>query len=173
MSCIVFSTTTFKNSKVDSLAVEINSDLKSKNIDSSYLNVGELNLPICDGYTCYEDPNVISLQKRTQKADGFIFCSPVYNYDVNAICKNLIELCGQSFIDKPVGIAVVAGGEKSYMSPIGFINSLMLDFRCLIIPRFIYATGADYSENNVLSSDDIKKRISQLTAYYKKLVHVK
>lgn len=169
MSCIVFSSTSNKNSKVDVLANEINSCLEQLDIRSTYINIGQLDLPICDGYTCYKDKKVIELQKVTHQASGFIFCSPVYNYDVNAVCKNLIELCGQSLTDKPVGLALVAGGEKSYMSPLGFINSLMLDFRCLIIPRFIYATNADFTKDNILSSEEIKKRISMLASSYKKL----
>jgi len=31
------------------------------------------------------------------------------------------------------------------MSIMGLANSLMLDFRCLIIPRFVYAKGEDFA----------------------------
>ena len=172
MSCIVFSSTYNKSGKVDALAKSINNSLNNLNVNSTYINICQLELPICDGYTCYKDSKVINLQQQTKQADGFIFCSPIYNYDVNAICKNLIELCGQSFIDKPIGVAVVAGGTRSYMAPLSFINSLMIDFRCLVIPRFIYATNADFNKKNEIINQDISDRIITLSSAYKKLENV-
>ena len=164
MSCIIFSSTYTKTSKVDKIAKKLTESFESNLFKATYLNVGELDLPICDGYHCYQNPRVIEMQQQVSSASSFIFCSPVYNYDVNAVCKNLIELFGQGLKDKVVGIAVVAGGEKSYMAPMGFINSLMLDFRCVVMPRFIYATGTDFDNENNLISDDIQKRIDQLVS---------
>ena len=172
MSCIIFSSIHSTSSKVDQLALKIHDIFSKKDIKSTHINIGQLDLPICDGYSCYSDPKVKTLQEEVSKASGFIFCSPVYCYDVNAICKNLMELCGQGFKNKPAGIAVVAGGSKSYMAPLSFINSLMLDFRSLIIPRFIYATGDDFNTNNQVCSADIEKRINQLADAYSKLVSI-
>ena len=72
--------------------------------------------------------------------------------------------------NKLIGLVVNAGAEKSYMAPLGFINSLMLDFRCLIIPRFVYSTSNDFDKNNQINNDDLLKRIDQLTDYYAKLL---
>ena len=41
------------------------------------------------------------------------------------------------------------------------MNSLMLDYRCIIIPRFVYAVGNDFDENKIVS-EDIKERIISL-----------
>ena len=70
-----------------------------------------------------------------------IVAAPVYNYDVSASAKNMIELTGNAWEDKMVGFLCAAGGMSSYMSVMAYANSLMLDFRCVIIPRFVYATG--------------------------------
>ena len=37
---------------------------------------------------------------------------------------------------------------SSYMSVMAYANSLMLDFRCVIIPRFVYATGSAFAEGS-------------------------
>jgi FMN reductase len=37
----------------------------------------------------------------------------------------------------------------------------MLDFRCIILPRFIYATGGDFGDGKIASAE-IKKRVKQL-----------
>jgi FMN reductase len=39
------------------------------------------------------------------------------------------------------------------MSIMGLANSLMLDFRCLIIPRFVYAKGDDFSATKEPTAD--------------------
>ena len=49
------------------------------------------------------------------------------------------------------------------MSAMGLANSLMLDFRCLIIPRFIYATGEAF-EGTQLTDEAIELRMDQLVA---------
>ncbi len=66
---------------------------------------------------------------------------PVYNYDVNAVAKNFIELMGEDALgNKTVGFMLSAGGGGSYMAVMPFANSLMLDFRCWIVPRFLYVS---------------------------------
>ena len=63
---------------------------------------------------------------------------------------------------------VTAGGFGSYMSPVSFINSLMLDFRCLVLPDFVYSTEADF-ENSKITNGDLPKRISHLLSRQVKL----
>ena len=92
-----------------------------------------------------------------------LLASPVYNYDVNAVAKNAIELTGRAWTGKVVGIMLAAGGQGSYMSAMGVANSLMLDFRCIIVPRFIYATGESF-EGSRLADESIQQRVEQLVA---------
>jgi FMN reductase len=47
------------------------------------------------------------------------------------------------------------------MSIMSLANSLMLDFRCLIIPRFVYVTGADFA-NGQLANASTRQRIRHL-----------
>jgi FMN reductase len=47
------------------------------------------------------------------------------------------------------------------MSIMGLANSLMLDFRCLIIPRFVYAKGDDFAAK-AHPTADLAARIMQL-----------
>ena len=49
------------------------------------------------------------------------------------------------------------------MSVMSLANSLMLDFRCLIVPRFVYATGDDFSGASI-SNPKITARLTQLLA---------
>ncbi|MEM1212411.1 MAG: NAD(P)H-dependent oxidoreductase [Planctomycetota bacterium] len=103
-------------------------------------------LPVCDGVSAYGDPNARALAEAGQQADAVLLTTPVYNYDVNAAAKNAVELAGRNWSGKPVGFACAAGGKSSYMSVMGLANSLMLDFRCHIVPRFVYATADDFGD---------------------------
>ena len=118
-------------------------------------------LPACDGATAYGDANVGELSKLISAADGILIASPVYNYDVNAAIKNAVELTGKAWTGKVVGMMLAAGGQGSYMSAMGLANSLMLDFRCHIVPRFIYATGESF-EGNDLADESIENRVETL-----------
>ena len=49
----------------------------------------------------------------------------------------------------------------SFMSIMSLANSLMLDFRCLIIPRIVYAMRSDFADGEVISAE-LQKRIREL-----------
>ena len=128
--------------------------------DAKIIDFQKISFPICDGDKCYDDPIVEGLKDDIKNSSSILIASPIYNFDLNAVAKNLIELTGQAWIDKLVGFISAAGGKGSYMSPMSFANSLMLDFRCIIIPRFVYADKNCF--NNGKISDDIEDRIKEL-----------
>lgn len=126
-----------------------------------WVDLADISLPLCDGHSAYRDPAVGFLSGLISGAQGILIASPVYNYDVNANLKNLIELTGRAWQDKVVGLMCAAGGAGSYMSLMPFANSLMLDFRCLILPRFVYAMGSAFNHES-LEDPEIQQRIEAL-----------
>ena len=153
-----------------SCSLNINSrSRKLAEIASSYysdagvnlIDLSKIELPFCDGDLCYDNDEVDKLKNLISSAHSIIVAGPIYNYDLNAAAKNLIELTGRSWTDKIVGFICAAGGKGSYMSPMYFMNSLVLDFRCIIVPRFVYADKSYFSETNDVS-EVIKDRIKKL-----------
>lgn len=118
-------------------------------------------LPFCDAEGAYADSNVAKWSEAIASARVVIMAAPIYNYDVNAALKNLIEMTGGVWENKIVGFLCAAGGHSSYMSVMGFANSLMLDFRSIVIPRFVYATDPDF-KNGKLTSEEVLGRLKQL-----------
>jgi FMN reductase len=116
---------------------------------------------LCDADVCYTNPAAQNLKKAIDAADGILVAAPVYNYDVAAAAKNMIELTGDAWEDKIVGFLCAAGGMSSYMSVMAYANSLMLDFRTVIIPRFVYATGQAF-DNDKLKDAEVGKRIEEV-----------
>ncbi len=139
--------------------------LKKAKVTCEWLDISRLDLPLCDADTCYNAPSAKNLTTAIEKADGIMIATPVYNYDVSAAAKNMVELTGSAWEDKIVAFLCAAGGMSSYMSVMSFANSLMLDFRCLIIPRFVYATGASFSGDKIIDTK-IAKRIGQVAAEF-------
>ena len=125
------------------------------------VDLREFVLPLCDGEAAYGHPHVATLSALIEGARVVILATPIYNYDANAAAKNLVELTGSSWENKTVGFVCAAGGHSSYMSIMSLANSLMLDFRCLIIPRFVYAKGEDFMAKSQPTAD-LAARIAQL-----------
>ena len=135
--------------------------LKRRGADVEWIDISGLDLPLCDADKCYLNPAAQNLKKTIDGADGIIVAAPVYNFDVSAAAKNMIELTGSAWEDKIAGFLCAAGGMSSYMSVMAYANSLMLDFRTIIIPRFVYATGNSF-DGDKLVDEKIETRIRQV-----------
>jgi FMN reductase len=130
-------------------------------IDCEWLDLRDLDLPLCDADKCYASAGAGKLNKAIHAAEGIIVAAPVYNYDVAATAKNMIELSGKAWEDKIVGFLCAAGGMSSYMSVMAYANSLMLDFRTIIVPRFVYATGRSFDDDK-LTDDEVARRVREV-----------
>ena len=108
------------------------------------------------------------LGQSLAEADAVVLAVPIYNFDMNSAAKNAIELAGRQLEDKVAGFLCSAGGQKSYMSVMAVANSLMLDFRTIILPRFVYATGEDF-EGDGSPSPYIEARVEQFGDEFLKL----
>jgi NAD(P)H-dependent FMN reductase len=134
---------------------------QSEGIAAQMIDLRGLPLPFCDGESAYDHQLVATLSRAISVARVVILATPIYNYDASAALKNLIELTGDSWEDKIVGFLCAAGGAMSYMSIMSLANSLMLDFRCLIIPRIVYATSQDFTDWD-LTSTVLRERVREL-----------
>ena len=148
-------------SRSHALAVAAGEALAAIGAAHELLDLREWDLPICDGKACYDHPSIGPVTERVAAAAAVLIASPVYNYDLNAAAKNFVELTGRAWGEKPVGFLCAAGGHRSYMSPIGLANSLMFDFRCHIVPRYVYATKDDFTAPGA-PSPELAGRIRQL-----------
>lgn len=126
-----------------------------------WLDLATLQLPPCDAGPCYSHPAAQQASAVIRQAEAILLATPIYNYDVSASAKNLVELTGKAWQGKVVGFLASAGGQGSYMSLLGLANSLMLDFRSIIIPRFVFATEKAVADNQIVDPE-IARRIGEL-----------
>ena len=132
------------------------------------IDLREYVLPLCDGEAAYEHPHVTTLSAMIEAARVIVVATPIYNYDANATAKNLLELTGGAWENKTVGFLCAAGGASSYMSIMGLATCLMLDFRCVIVPRFVYATGDAFADGRIVDAE-VGARIAELARFTARL----
>ena len=161
---LVFSTSLHPTSRSRILASVALAELRDHGVPCELIDLSCLDpLPPCNGDDCYSHETVGELAGKIASASGILIAAPIYNYDVSAACKNLIELTGSSWNDKVVALVCSAGGQGSYMAPMSFLGSLMLDFHCLIVPRFVYTTDDCFTDDQI-NNDVISERIKELTS---------
>lgn len=161
MKFLVISASLNPESNSRLLARTAHAELTAAGHDVTLLDLRELPLPLCDGSTAYKHPGTATARALISGADGILVTTPIYNYDANAALKNLVELTGKAWENKVVGFACAAGGGSSYMGIMALANSLMLDFRCTIVPRFVYSTEADFSGETITNAD-VARRTQEL-----------
>ncbi len=164
---LIIATSLNPDSKSQQLAQLALDQAKTLKLEADLLDLRQFTLPLAGTDAAWDDPIVQQVKTQMQQYNRFIFSIPIYNYDGNAAAKNLLELCGGSYLEGAIaGFICAAGGKNSYMSALGMMNSLMLDFRVWIAPRFVYATdqdwnGLDWRDVKSLSSD-LKTRLGNL-----------
>ncbi|MDZ4833268.1 MAG: NAD(P)H-dependent oxidoreductase [Candidatus Melainabacteria bacterium] len=163
MPYLVISTSLNPESKSYLLAREAFQQLSDGGHEVEFLDLRKVKLPLCDGADCYSRPNVAKVRAKIEKATCILVGVPIYNYDCGAAAKNLVELTGRAWADKTVGFLCAAGGRSSYMSVMSFANSLMLDFRCLVIPRFVYADKSAFDANTI-ADNTLVERVGEFVA---------
>lgn len=137
--------------------------LQARGVPSTFHDLRETRLPSCGPPESYDDPNARGIRERVARSSHLLIAAPVYNYQLSSSAKNLVELVGrEGLTGKTVGLLCSAGGRGSYMAPMTFANSLMLDFRCWIVPRFVYAVPEDFDDHGELANPEIGKRIGAM-----------
>lgn len=130
----------------------------------SLVDLRSYKLPFCGTAECWGDQEVGRLRGDLKNGTHLIFAIPIYNYSVSAATKNLVELMGKDiFTGRTVGFICAAGGRGSLMAVMAFANALMLDFRCWIAPRFVYAADDDFDGANLVETAALE-RIDLLVA---------
>lgn len=162
MKIAILSSSLNPQSRSRVLAREAEAHLKTRSVEVDLIDLQTLGpLPLAGAAGSWDGEAVANLEARLSAAQGILIAAPVYTYDLNAAVKNVAELAGGGFEDKPVGFLLAAGGFGSYMSVMSFANSLMLDFRSFILPRFVYALKESVSGDTIVDPK-ITQRVHEL-----------
>lgn len=166
MTICILSCSLHPQSRSYVLARQAEANLQALGADVKFYDLRDYEMDFCGKPEARNKPIVEELKVEIQNASAILMSVPIYNFYANAVAKNVIELTGRSWIYKVVGFMCAAGGQASYMSIMNIANSLMLDFRCVIVPRFVYALGSafgnDRTEDMFIQDEDILERLDEL-----------
>lgn len=168
MKALVIACSLSPTSRSARLAARLAEAWTARGAEVELVDLREHPLPFCDADACYDDPEVQTLAAKIEAADAVALAVPIYNYDVGGAARNLIAVTGSAWNEKLVGLLGTAGGERSYMSLLPLANSLMLDFRCLVVPRFVYASRHSFQDGE-LNDSGIEQRIDALAGELQRL----
>lgn len=157
----IIATSLSEDSKSQVLARNFEELLNKDGVECERFDLREMDLPFAGPAKSWESVDAKKLADSVGKSSHVVFAVPIYCYDVNSAAKNVIELIGRSFSKKVIGFICSAGGSNSYMAVLGLANHLMLDFRSIIVPRFLYVDGDSWVDENSLGPE-IRDRMERL-----------
>ena len=148
MKTIIISSSTSSSSKSFILCKEVLIKLKERNIDCDLLDVRDLDLK-----TSHESktPSMLEAIEKINKADNLVIGMGVHNYSINDSLKIILDTCFDNVNGKFFGVLCAAGGEKSYLATMHLTQICMSQWKMIQLPRIVYATGKDFSENKISS----------------------
>jgi NAD(P)H-dependent FMN reductase len=163
MSFLIVSTALRPGNKTALVAQALRDACVAAGAETTLLDLSAVALPLCDGSTCFQNPVVREVTARVQAATGVVLCFPVYNHQANAAAKNFVEVTNDGWNGKVVGLVASGGTDRSFLAPLSLASSLMVDHRCVIVPRFVFVTPASFSSEGRLAADgDIASRLAVL-----------
>lgn len=165
MSVLIVSTALRAASKTALVAEAMLSAVTSLPAQASLLDLATISLPLCDGGSCFQDPAVRAASAQVQAARAIVLCFPVYNHQANAAAKNFLEVTNDGWKGKVVGLVANGGTDRSYLAPLSLANSLMVDHRCVVVPRFVFITPSSFSPDGSLPPDgEVASRLMDLAS---------
>ena len=155
MKTLILSSSLSKSSRSFILCNEVVKTLSKKGVNCTIIDARDIPmLPTHTGLT----PEMEDFAEEIKETDNIIIGMGVHCYSVNDALKILLDTCFSEATGKFYGILCAAGGEKSYLSTMQLTQICMNEWRMIQLPRIVYATGKDFKED-VISSSNLLERI--------------
>ena len=159
MRTLIISSSLSGTSRSFILCKQIQELLQKEGVDTTFVDARELDLLPCHKGM---SSSMEELSKQVEETDNIIFGMGVHCYSVNDSLKIILDNCCNKVEGKFFGVACAAGGEKSYLSTMHLTQICMNEWRMIQLPRIVYATGKDFTDDKV-SSPEVKERIKLFT----------
>ena len=171
MNILIVSTALRAGSKTASVANALRAAFAPDREEATVLlDLATLPLPLCDGGACYQDSAVHAATAHVRAASAVILCFPVYNHQANAAAKNFVEVTNDGWKGKVVGLVANGGTDRSYLAPLSLATSLMVDHRCIVVPRFVFVTPPNFAADGSLPANgEVAARLTELA---REVVHL-
>lgn len=155
MNTLILSGSIAEDSRSYLLCKVVEEQLLSKGNNITFVDARDIPMhPVHRGLT----PEMETLAEQVKQADNIIIGMGVHCYSVNDALKILLDACFSGATGKFYGILCAAGGERSYLSTMHLTQICMNEWRMMQLPRIVYATGKDFKEG-IITSTEVLERI--------------
>lgn len=154
MKTLIISSSISKKSRSFILCEEVYSRLKQNNIEVELIDARSMELNLCHTEKS-ESMNLLS--EKIANCDNIIIGMGVHCYSINDSLKILLDNCFSEATEKFFGIICAAGGERSYLSTMHLTQICMNEWRMIQLPRIVYATGKDFTEDQLKNKNVIER----------------
>ena len=154
MKTLILSSSISENSRSFLLCKAVKEELIAKGDNITFVDARNIPMqPVHRGLS----PEMETLAKQVEQADNIIIGMGVHCYSVNDSLKILLDTCFGKATGKFFGILCAAGGERSYLSTMQLTQICMNEWRMMQLPRIVYATGKDFKEDIIISSEVLER----------------
>ena len=150
MNTLILSSSLSENSRSYLLCKAVEQELISKGNNITFVDSKEIPMQPFHREISEE---MKALSEQVGKADNIIIGMGVHCYSINDSLKILLEGCFEKATEKFFGILCAAGGERSYLVTQHLTQICMNEWRMMQLPRVVYATGNDFTENRIISKE--------------------
>ena len=154
MKTLILSSSLSENSRSFLLCKAVKEELIAKGDNITFVDAR--NIPMQPVHRVLS-PEMETLAKQVEQADNIIIGMGVHCYSVNDSLKILLDTCFGKATGKFFGILCAAGGERSYLSTMQLTQICMNEWRMMQMPRIVYATGKDFKEDIIISSEVLER----------------
>jgi len=150
MNTLILSSSLSENSRSYLLCKAVEQELISKGNNITFVDSKEIPMQPFHREISEE---MKALSEQIGKADNIIIGMGVHCYSINDSLKVLLEGCFGKATGKFFGILCAAGGDRSYLVTQHLTQICMNESRMMQLPRVVYATGNDFTENRIISKE--------------------
>ena len=156
------------------IAQAVGAACAAQGIEAERLDLSASPLPLRDGSVCFQNPGVLAATAQVRSAAATTLCFPVYNHQANAAPKNFAEVTNEGWKGIVVGLVASGGTNRSALVPRSLAHALMVDHRCMIVPRFVVVTPAHFAADGTLAADgetasrlaDLSRDLAHLSSHW-------
>ena len=167
MKTLILSSSLSKSSRSFIICNEVLKTLSKKGVNCTIVDARNMSIRPTHRELTAEMEDFAEEIKET---DNIIIGMGVHCYSVNDALKILLDTCFSAATGKFYGILCAAGGEKSYLSTMQLTQICMNEWRMIQLPRIIFATGEDFKED-VISSTEVLERIELFSEEFHLIGH--
>jgi len=154
MNTLILSSSLSVNSRSFLLCKAVEQELISKGNNITFVDAKEIPMQPYHRETSVE---MKALSEQVGKADNIIIGMGIHCYSINDSLKVLLDACFGKATGKFFGILCAAGGERSYLSTQHLTQICMNEWRMMQLPRIVYATGKDFTEDTITSKEVLER----------------